>query len=564
MIVIKDIKAFIEECEARVSDGSTEHECYKRRCRQIARFHAPAMGKYVLREYNDRNRDYDSVLDFSRIINNTPMQAPLRFVQGYTSNAMSANSPWFQQTPQGALEDDKQMQSTAFETTKILRRILSASNAYSALEMLVAHGSIFGAGLMYIMPDFDNIINCTNAAVGSFQLRSDADGKICGAYRELTMTVRQMVNKFGLENCSDEVKRKYDDKNQRNTSIRIMHICEKFDKAFMEHTGNKQQPYFSAYYECQRGKEEDKLLDFQEHNHTPFVVFRVNVFDDEAYGAGLAYYALPDAKALYTLELSMAHVASKAAHSDLLVDNSLKGHLKGLPNQIIYAPLTQQGQAPVVPLPTITAQSLPALREQIADHKMRIEQAFYNDILLMIANGNQKNVTATAIDEQREEKLLMLGTIHERGNHETMTPFLRIIHEIALQKRVVPPLPGGVRPDSMDIEYTSKLAQALQLHDLTKIERLMGFTGNMAATDPAILDKIDRDEALEDYAKALNANPDIIISKEDVMKARNARQQQQQSQQMIEQAPGIANAAKLLSETDARNNDSLLAGLTGG
>jgi hypothetical protein len=109
------------------------------------------------------------------------------------------------------------------------------------------------------------------------------------------------------------------------------------------------------------------------------------------------------------------------------------------------------------------------------------------------------------------------------------------------------------RVRSLEVEYISLLAQAQQAVAASSLERVMGFAGNLVAVFPDIVDGINSDEALRQYSEILGTSPDVIISDEELQAKRQARAEEQQQMQAMEQASQLAQGAKVLSETDTQN-----------
>ena len=562
MLLSKDPASVIEECENRFKDCQAMFDRHREAWKEYALHTNPPLAAEMLEAEHGKS-GYNPLLDYRNIINNTPIMAARTHVQGYTSTALSPNTPWFEFTPSSQLEDDDDMKFVAHESTEVLRRIFMMSNFYTAIETLIAHITVIGTALMYVFPHEQNIVHFQVATPGTFRLTIDDAGDVRGAYREFMLTVRQMVSKFGLENVSDTVRDQYELKNygQKHT---IIHVCDE-TMGGLEDVVGRDMPYMSVYYErrVKSDKESAKFLRATGHKERPFVAPRGDVYGSTPYGTPLAAAALPDCKQLFHLENMAANIVQQAAYPDLMVDISLKQHVRGLRNRIIFKNPSQNERS-IEQVVTHRQDASALIESEIMKCEQRIEAAFYADIFLIITSNSQKNVTATAIDEQREEKLLMLGTLHERMSYEGFNRIIRLTRNIAAERQVVPPLPDGVSFENLDIQYTSKLAQALRVYELTKIERAAGFIGNLAAVKPTVADKFDEDRAVDEYGRSLNLDPEIIRSTDEVMDMRKAREQQAQAQQMMEQMPQAANAAKVMSETDMRNNDSLLAGLIGG
>jgi len=102
------------------------------------------------------------------------------------------------------------------------------------------------------------------------------------------------------------------------------------------------------------------------------------------------------------------------------------------------------------------------------------------------------------------------------------------------------------------------LAQAQKAVATGSMERLADFIGNLSAVKPEVLDKLDSDQTVDEYADMLGVPPGVIMSDDEVEGIRSARQQQQAAMQAAETAKvGAeavnqgAQAAKVLSEADS-------------
>ena len=62
----------------------------------------------------------------------------------------------------------------------------------------------------------------------------------------------------------------------------------------------------------------------------------------------------------------------------------------------------------------------------IRDKENRIQRAFYEDLFLMLANSDRRQITAREIAERHEEKLLMLGPVLERIHGELLDPLIDV------------------------------------------------------------------------------------------------------------------------------------------
>lgn len=97
----------------------------------------------------------------------------------------------------------------------------------------------------------------------------------------------------------------------------------------------------------------------------------------------------------------------------------------------------------------------------------------------------------------------------------------------------------------------------MKLTGITGIERFMAFAGNLAQAKPEVLDKIDFDQTLDEYANMVGTPPSIVKDDDTVAKVRQQRADQQQAMQNAEMAMQAANTAKSLSQTQISDDNAV-------
>jgi hypothetical protein len=252
---------------------------------------------------------------------------------------------------------------------------------------------------------------------------------------------------------------------------------------------------------------------------------------------------LGDIKQLQHQQKRKAQAIDKMVNPPMVAPTSLKGKPSTvLPGQTTYVDPMQGGQG-FVPAYQVQPR-ISELQVDIAEVQNRIQRGFYADLFAMMINSDRRQMTATEVVERHEEKLVLLGPVLQRINVELLDPLLDDVFEYALEAE-------------LEVEYISLLAQAQQAVAASSLERVMGFAGNLVGVFPDIVDGINSDEALRQYSEILGTSPDVIISDEELQAKRQARAEEQQQMQAMEQASQLAQGAKVLSETDTQNPNAL-------
>jgi hypothetical protein len=167
------------------------------------------------------------------------------------------------------------------------------------------------------------------------------------------------------------------------------------------------------------------------------------------------------------------------------------------------------------------------------------------------------------VAQRREEKLVQLGPVLERNENEGLDPDIDRIFAIMNRAKLFPPPPAEIQNAHIKVEYVSMMAAAQRAASTTAIEQLAAFAGNLAGAAHDVLDNIDTDEMIEEYADALGVPAKIIRATQEVMKLRAARQQQTQQQAMMQQGMAAVQGAQTLSQTPVGGGQTALSMMLG-
>jgi len=262
--------------------------------------------------------------------------------------------------------------------------------------------------------------------------------------------------------------------------------------------------------------------------------------------------ALGDIRALQIEEKRKAQAIDKLASPPLKGPSSLRNiPVNSLPGGLTLYDNDQarEGLQPIY-------QVNPRIQELMADIQQvehRINRAFYADLFLMIANSDRRQVTAREIEAKQEERLLGLGPVLERVNNSLLDPLISRTFAIMARADILPPIPDALQNMPLKVEYISIMAMAQRAIGTGAIERTSMFVSQLAQADPSVVDKIDLDQAIDEYTSMVGVDPRIVRDDEVVAEIRAQRQQMQQMQQMAEMAKTASEAGRNMSQTPITN-----------
>lgn len=444
---------------------------------------------------------------------------------------------------------------------EVVRRMLivfAESNFYNAIALMHLELPAWGTAAMLVYEDFDDVIRCYNSPHGEYRLAQDHRRKVSTFYRGITMTVAQLVGQFGIENVSDLVKQKWESgKDGRNQSVSVAHLIEPNVKD-ARRIGSQ---FAQREYYWEMNRTDGKLLALNGYHEPALVAPRWEVTGNDTYGTGPAHDALPEIIQLQHMVKRKAQGLDKMVSPPLVADISLESKPNALfPGGISYVPFASQT---VGAKPIYTVQ--PPFNEMTQDimqlHE-RIQRIFYNHLFTGVTDLNTVR-SATEIIERTNEKLVMLGPVLERVEHEALDVIIKRTFGIMQRKGLLPEPPEELADMGLEVQYVSVLANAQRAQTTASTERFFEVVGNLAAINPEILDVPNFEELLRDYADKLQVPAKGINPREVVAGLRQQREAQLEAQQAAQVGSELTDAAKNLSETDVGGGQNALSAMLG-
>jgi len=535
--------------DKRLKALKTERSGWEDEWRDISTYIQPWRSRFCVSDTNKGTRRNTAIVD------ETPYIASRTLASGMMAGITSPARPWFKlEVPDPSLMESGAVKMWLYEVERRMRTAISQSNSYNGLHQLYTELGTFSTSAIIVVEDDESIFRVIPLTIGSYYLACSYRMEVDTLYRELRMTVRQVVDQFGMDKVCHATKTQYENGNL-DQWVDVVHVIEPNDERDASKADSKNKPFRSCYYEV--GAKGGDLLSESGFDEFPVMAPRWDVLGEDVYGYGPGNAAVGTSRALQVMQKKKAQAVEKMINPPMNVPSSSRNTpFKLTPGAINYYDATTGVNGVAAPSQQI---NLPvnALLEDIDAHQQRILRLFFADLFAMMQNDTRSNITAREIQERHEEKLLMLGPVIERLHTELLDPFIDRVFGIMMRNGHLPPPPEELQGMELRVEYISVMAQAQKLVGVGAIERISSFVGNLAGADPTVLDKINLDQTVDQYSQAVSAPPDIIRSDEDVAQIREQRAAAQQAQQQMEMAQQAAQGAKLLSETDTGSENGL-------
>jgi hypothetical protein len=547
-----------EHCDNLLIGMKTDRFSWWTHWRELSEYLIPRRYKWLITP-NQGNRG--SPIN-QRIIDNTGTVALRVLSAGMMSGITSPGRPWFKlATNSQTLNDKSNVKLWLAECERRMEVVFAESNFYTSLATVYGDLGAFGTGVMIIYQDYDDVIRCFNTCAGEYFLQNDDRQDVSTLGREFVMTVKQVAEMFGIENCSPTVRSAIETGGAMLTrEIIVGHLIERNSDLVPGAPGVKGMPWREVYWE--RGTVNNLLLRVRGFHEKPFIAPRWDIVGNDAYGRSPGMDALGDIKMLQVEQKRKAQAIDKHVNPPLVADVSLKNEPASvIPGGVTYVNGTA-GSVGFKPVYEV-APDFTGLVADIQQVQERIKATFFNDLFMMISQLDTVR-TATEIDARKEEKLIQLGPVLERFENEALDPAINCVFDIMLRGGLFPPVPQELSGQKIKVEYISMLAEAQKAASTASVERLAQFVGNISALVPGAADNVDWDEMIDEYADMLGVSPKIIMATQKVMQIRNQRNQQMQQQQMLQNSMAAAQGAETLSNTDVGGGQNALQRMIGG
>lgn len=489
---------------------------------------------------------------------------------GLMSGLASPSRPWFKVIPAvKRLQIDAAAREWLDEIEDRIYTVIAGSNFYNSFAQECEDLVVFGTGPSIIYEDEKDLIRMYNPAVGEYYLASGSTARVDGLYRLFVMTVAQIVDFFGVENCPPEIVELWNQKgNSLEVERQVAHSVEPNFGIGPDEVGKIEGDFTWREVYWVYGAGSNRPLSKRGFKDQPFTAARWSIQSNDAYGRSPGMDVLPDVMQLQVMTRRMAEAIEKQVRPPLIGSMELKNKpTSTLPGHLTY--VSDLGpKSGIRPIYEVVP-DVGAMSQNIQAIERRIQAGLFNDLFLMLEQKNDE-MTAYEVAQKIQEKLQVLGPVIESLLSESLKPKLKRIFNILKRKGMIEPPPVSLQGIPLDIEFVSMLALAQKGAATGGIERLMQLVGSMYAVYPQVKDNVDPDALVREYNDLLG-NPQKILKGPDEVQtqrqqeAAQAQQQQQMANvsQMAEAAGKAAPAATVLQNTPAGGGQNALAAMLG-
>jgi len=393
-------------------------------------------------------------------------------VNGIFGNFATPDKPWFKLGMKNSeLNDIRDVRVYLQEVEESMFAVLSDSNFYDELLLMIQDGATIGTAPFYIEEDFESGGIVAMAIHPGESYLSHNDKNIVDVFhRKITFTLKQIISKFGDSVPADIIEDAEQNPFAERIVIHAVYKREDYDpfkfdsinKPFaslwiltgqVNNTGTQDSKTFQGQSNKKGVKSEDVILKESGFDTMPYMVWRPYRDTREEYGRSPSMRALPDAMALNIIGKTLLGVAERAAEPPAITDPSQEGVADFGARGINFI---ANGETP--PSFLEMAREYPVSRDREAAKQQAVRETYSVDFFIAL-NASQGQQTATEATLKEGEKVVILMSSITRLQGVTSAALGRVFQiENDAGRMPVPPeiLQEG---DNVKISFLGPLAQ---------------------------------------------------------------------------------------------------------
>jgi hypothetical protein len=490
------------------------------------------------------------------------ISANFNFASGFFSHIFPTNSVWAKyRHPLPEYMEIKAVADYFEEVSRIIHNILVSSNfAQEEFQSLLCMGA-FGTSCLSVEECDDTVVKFHNYVIDKIRIDENYKHNVDTVAREFELTARQAIQQFGEEALRAAELGHIVEQQERSgkDKFKFVHlICprEDYDKSKMD-SANK--PWKSLWV----SRDSQQIIKEGGFDYMPYRVARFVTGNDEVYGRSPCSMKLGAFRRANVQERSVILAAERAVNEQWLVpddDTVAMQYITSRPGAKIKFRAASPG-GPPQPLPYNGNHQIGLELLQRVENE--IKEGFFNHLFRPLED--YRNMTAFEVNERMTTDLMLLAPFVSRYIDEKVSPTMETVYYFAQKAGVLPDAPPELADSpKFEIDYVGRLGLAAKNFETMGAVSALRIMGEAGQYHPALLswfDNIDADKFGNDIWYSQSASMNALKDPKLVEQEREARAQQAQQQQAVDNLAPMADAAQKMS--GAVDPSSIVAQMTG-
>lgn len=500
------------------------------------------------------------------LFNLTAVRANQILASGQMDYLFSGN--WFSYSPPSEITDDdaKTYYQTCTETAK--RELLRSNWNLEVHEMLLDRGC-FGTAALLLEEGKRGGLVFHKFDVGTFAIVEDHEGRVDTLIREFELTARQAKQKFGADNLGPILTKAVSDPKKCDMKFKFLHSVHPREDE--DRDPSKMDPENKPIASCYVSVDDKCMVLETGYDEDPLAVSRFLKWGQQPYGYSPSIEALPTIRQVNFIEMNMDALAEIAAFPRILVPDSMEGDIDLASGG---ATTFDPNNPNAMPKEWGTNGRYDIGKDRVEMKDKAINDAFHVEFFQMLQNI-ERQMTAYEVAQRLAEKVTAFSPTFYRLQTEVTNPLLLRVFNMLHRAGKFPEPPESVlRPRSQkpgdvalvlpEVTLTSKLALAIKAAENQSLGQVMTILAGLAQISPGAAEQAAQNYDFDVIARESGRNAGLpaswIMTEEKRDAIRQAQAQAAQEAQAAAAAPGMAKAAKDISDSSPKIQKQVLGG----
>jgi len=534
----------------------------------------------------DDDRDKNRMI--RNIIKNKGGLSLRTFTSGMSNGATPRARPWFLHGVHNESKNNIGVVRKHFsQRDKIVTSYFQIGNLYRVLPLAYADVGLFSTSAYLMLPNVRYGFWFYHLAMGTYGFDCDAEGSPNMFYRDIQMTVKQIVDTYASKRGEGKlpgidfggipewVVNHYKAGRYLETCVLSQVIVANADywpakaaksirpedKKYVCYTyvhtqGGNLPPQANTGFRSEVGfgtKSNSPFVKVSGYDYFPVIIPRWEVRANSPWGCNApGEIALGDIMTINEMEKGRLEGVNKLLKPPMVGHASLRRHQSSiLPGGITYV-----DDAGALAGFKPAFQMDPKLYELIQcsqEYQMAVEEAFFVDLFRQFSRGESKtHVSVEEIKEKSSERMSMVSPALGQLDFDQNAKLIENANIILEAAGVMPKKPKEIEGEQFKIEYISILAQAAKASMMSSAERGANFLTSFAQAtqQPELINIIDGEKFARKYMEYLGVDPELIRDEDEIEDIRQQIRAKQQAQQQLQMDNMAAKTAKDLSQAE--------------
>lgn len=510
------------------------YESIWKQCEEVLEF--LDVGLY---ETNESTKPIDKPLRFDSIA----QQSLNDYASGWTHSMIPDNERWFEtKKVKFGFNTPRATQLKLEKVSDLIYDWFSNGKTKFNSSMFTAFyskGSV-GTGIIYVdwIPE-RQIPFFKFFPVGHFVLDCNEMGEIDTVFRDVFLSGRHVIKKFGRENLSGDILKEVDSK--PDDTRKVIHYVAPNENAGRLGLFNTNKKFVSIWID-EKTKEIVRESGF---DMMPYFFTRGKVLTNIPWGFSPFMEVLPEINKLnsyekYGEQALQLNIAPPYAFPD---DDSM--------NEPVLDPLgitLVDPDASYKPQRLIDHIPMGESEQKIDQTRQAIKEAMFNDAFKFLMNFRKKErQTTTEIEEIQDERLRRISPASRQDNEEFLDPIIRYVYHLAKNNLPNDHFIHELDDDEEDFDIKFKSPASLiqaRIKSNNTQRWLLGTILPMAESEPSIRDVVNLENYVRRDAQVQNIYADTVNTEQETEDIRKGRRQQQENEMLMANAPAMGSAMK--------------------